>query len=58
MYFIPHESANTIAAALFRFESLAQHESYRIKSADDTECSEPYEFAKKQDALFLMNEHF
>lgn len=37
-YFLPHESANDIAVALFSFPSLAAYEEYRARAADDPDC--------------------
>ena len=37
-YFLPFESGNTVAYALFSFPSLAVYEEYRAKAASDPEC--------------------
>lgn len=44
-YFLPHEGANNIAAALFSFPSLSDYESYRNDSQGDEACQEAYEYA-------------
>lgn len=46
-YFLPHESANNVAVALFSFPSLADYEQYRIASAADADCQRAYEYAKQ-----------
>jgi hypothetical protein len=46
-YFLPHESASDIAAALFSFPSLAAYETYRKASAEDPDCQRAYEFARE-----------
>jgi hypothetical protein len=46
-YFLPHESANNVAVALFSFPSLAAYEQYRIASAADAACQRAYEYAKQ-----------
>ena len=45
-YFLPHESANDLAVALFSFPSLAAYETYRAKSFEDADCLAAFEFAK------------
>lgn len=44
-YFLPHESANNIAVALFNFDSLTSYEKYREDSLQDSECQEAYKYA-------------
>ena len=46
-YFLPHESANDLAVALFSFPSLAAYETYRQESAADPECQKAYAFAQE-----------
>jgi hypothetical protein len=37
-YFLPHESSDHIAVAMFSLPSLAAYEDYRTRAADDPEC--------------------
>lgn len=46
-YFLPHESANDLAVALFSFTSLAAYEAYRAESRNDVDCKAAYEFARQ-----------
>jgi hypothetical protein len=46
-YFMPHESANNIALALFSFPSLALYEEYRSKAAQDRECQAAMEYYRE-----------
>lgn len=50
-YFLPHESANDLAVALFSFPSLAAYEQYRTKSFADTECQNAYRFAEQSGCI-------
>jgi uncharacterized protein (DUF1330 family) len=45
-YFLPHESANDVAVALFSFPSLAAYEIYRQASASDPDCQRAYALGK------------
>ena len=46
-YFLPHESANDLAVALFSFPSLAAYEEYRAKSFEDADCLAAFRFARE-----------
>lgn len=46
-YYLPHESANDLAVALFSFPTLAAYEAYREKSRADPNCAAAYAFAKQ-----------
>lgn len=58
-YFLPHESANDLAVALFSFPSLAAYEQYRQTSLNDPDCQNAYRFAdetgciRRYDRTFL-----
>lgn len=58
-YFLPGESANDLAVALFSFPSLAAYETYRRESAGDPECQAAYAWAantrciRRYDRTFL-----
>lgn len=45
-YFLPHESANDLAVALFSFPSLAAYEAYREKSFADEDCLAAFQYAR------------
>jgi len=57
-YFLPHESANNIAYALFTFESLASYEKYRQESVDHPECRRAYEFAVDTKCILSYDRRF
>ena len=57
-YFLPHEGASNIAVALFSFKSLAEYEKYRIKSMDDMECKEAYDYATKTKCILSYERTF
>lgn len=57
-YFLPSEGANNIALALFSFESLSAYEEYRLKSLNDPECIEAFEFADKVDCIISYERSF
>lgn len=46
-YFLPHESANDLAVALFSFPSLATYEDYRAKSMEDADCQAAFRYASQ-----------
>jgi NIPSNAP len=46
-YFLPSESANDIALALFTFPSLSAYEAYRQKAAGDPECQAAIAYGKE-----------
>jgi len=50
-YFLPHESANDLAVALFSFPSLAAYEDYRRKSQMDLECQSAFAYAAETDCI-------
>lgn len=57
-YFLPHEGANNVGYALFNFPSLADYEQYRIKSMNDPECIEAYEFARASNCIISYERNF
>lgn len=57
-YFLPHESANDLAVALFSFPSLATYEAYRSKSLEDEDCLAAFEFAKKHQIVRRYDRNF
>ncbi len=57
-YFLPHESANDLAVALFSFPSLSHYEDYRLRSATDPECLAAYEFAVKTKCIKRYDREF
>ncbi|EIO9265629.1 NIPSNAP family protein [Vibrio alginolyticus] len=57
-YFLPSEGANNIALALFTFESLSAYEEYRVKSLNDPESIEAFEYADKVDCIISYERSF
>ena len=57
-YFLPHEGNNTIATALFSFNSLAEYEVYRNNSINDPECIAAYEYANTTKCIISYNRSF
>lgn len=57
-YFLPHEGPNDLAYAYFSFPSLAEYESYRIRSMRDPECQAAYAFAARTGCIRRYDRHF
>ncbi|MEM6710353.1 MAG: NIPSNAP family protein [Pseudomonadota bacterium] len=57
-YFLPKESANDLAVALFTFPSLAAYEHYREQAATDPECIEAFEYAKQTGCILRYDRQF
>ncbi len=57
-YFLPHESANDSAVALFSFPSLAAYEQYRVDSADDPDSVRAYQFAEETQCIRRYERQF
>lgn len=57
-YFLPHESANNIAYALFSFPSLTAYEEYRVKMALDEECQVAFKFAEDTKCILSYERSF
>lgn len=57
-YFLPHESANDLAVALFTFPSLRAYEDYRLASSRDDECIAAYEFSKQSGCIRRYDRQF
>lgn len=57
-YYLPHESANDLAVCLFSFPSLAEYETYRLKSQADAECKSAFEFAEKMNCIRRYDRQF
>ena len=57
-YFLPHESSNNIAYALFSFPSLADYEDYRNRMKDDPECVDVYNMEKSNRSILSHERSF
>ena len=57
-YFLPSESANNKALALFTFPSLASYEVYREESLLDAECVEAFKYAEKTKCILSYERSF
>lgn len=57
-YFLPHESSNNIAYAMFSFSSLAAYEEYRGKIPGDLECQAAMELAKRTQCILSYERSF
>lgn len=57
-YFMPHESANNIAYALFSFPSLAEYEAYRFKIPKDARCQKALDFANDTKCILSYERSF
>ena len=57
-YFMPHESANDLALALFSFDSLADYERYRADIAKDPECIAAFDYAKQTKCIRRYDRQF
>lgn len=50
-YFLPGEGASDVALALFSFDSLADYERYRVRSAHDADCLAAYRLARESGCI-------
>lgn len=57
-YFLPHESANDLAVALFNFPSLAAYETYRNASMGDADCQAAFAYASRHKIIRRYNRQF
>ena len=57
-YFLPKESANDLAVALFSFASLADYETYRLESQRDPDCQAAYAFADETRCIVRLDRQF
>jgi len=57
-YFMPSESANNIALALFTFPSLAEYEQYRLASFDDAQCQAAFRYAEETRCILSYERSF
>jgi uncharacterized protein (DUF1330 family) len=57
-YFLPHESNNDLAIALFSFPSLAVYEQYRIDSMSDPDCQAAYQHAQDTKCIRRYDRQF
>lgn len=57
-YYLPSESANNIALALFSFPSLSEYERYRQDSFKDPECLAAFEYARQTDCVISNERSF
>jgi NIPSNAP len=57
-YFMPHESPNDFAVAMFSFNSLADYERYRIDSMQDPECQRAYAFSQETQCIKRYDRYF
>jgi hypothetical protein len=53
-YFGPHEGSNTVAYGVYTIDSLAAHEAYRARLADDPLGQENYAFTQAE--RFILRE--
>ncbi|GAB5534885.1 MAG: NIPSNAP family protein [Rubricoccaceae bacterium] len=57
-YFLPHESANDLAVALFSFPSLAEYERYQRDARDDESCQAAYRYAAETRCIVRYERSF
>ncbi len=57
-YFLPHESANDLAVAIFSFPSLAAYETYRQQSMEDPECQAAFQYATETKCIRRYDRSF
>ncbi len=57
-YFLPHESANDLALALFSFPSLAAYETYRLNSREDADCLAAVAHAERTQCIRRYDRQF
>jgi len=57
-YFLPKESRNDLAVALFSFDSLAAYEQYREDAKGDADCGKASRFAEETRCILSFNRQF
>lgn len=57
-YFLPHESANDLAVALFSFPSLAAYERYQTEAREDEACQAAYRHAAETRCIVRYERSF
>ncbi|MEM9388228.1 MAG: NIPSNAP family protein [Pseudomonadota bacterium] len=57
-YFLPKESANDLAVAMFTFPSLAAYEDYRTTSESDPECQAAFKYAEETGCIIRYDRQF
>ncbi len=57
-YFLPHESPNDLAIALFSFPNFATYEKYRQQSEHDPECQNAFTYARETKCIRRYDRHF
>jgi len=57
-YFLPSEGANNVALALFTFPNLAEYETYRNNSFNDSECIEAFKYAEETRCIISYERSF
>ena len=57
-YFLPKESANDLAVAMFSFQNLAAYEQYRISSESDEECRAAFRYAEETGCIIRYERQF
>ncbi len=57
-YFLPHESPNDFAVAMFSFDSLADYERYRTESMQDPACQKAYQFSLETQCIKRYDRYF
>ncbi|MEO0425136.1 MAG: NIPSNAP family protein [Pseudomonadota bacterium] len=57
-YFLPKESANDLAVAMFTFPSLADYEAYRTKSESDADCQAAFRYAEETRCILRYERQF
>lgn len=57
-YFLPHESSNDLAVAIFSFPSLSAYEQYRKDSFNDPDCLAAFDYAKQTGCIRRYDRQF
>jgi hypothetical protein len=57
-YFLPNESSNYIAIAMFSFASLEAYADYRTKAASDPECQKAVAYAQETKCFLRYERSF
>ena len=57
-YFLPSESANDLAVAMFTFPNLAAYEQYRTQAASDPDCQAAFRYAEETNCIVRYERQF
>lgn len=57
-YYLPSESANDLAGAMFTFPTLAAYEQYRTKAVSDPDCQAAFRYVDETNCIVRYERQF